>query len=78
MKKDLKTPKEIIAKVLEINEEELHDNAAFGETLNWDSLNHVAIINELEISYGIQIPDTEIENYMTLKAITELYDKLNK
>lgn len=77
MSKNLKNPKEIVAKALEISLAQLDDNSAFGETLNWDSVNHVTIINELEANYGIQIPDSEIENYTTLKAILELFDKLN-
>jgi len=77
MNKYLKTPKDIVAKILEISVDQLDDNSAYGETLNWDSLNHVAIINELELNYGIQIPDSEIENYVTLKAIIGLYEKLN-
>lgn len=78
MNRNLKPPKEIVAKSLEISVDQLDVNSAYGETLNWDSLNHVAIINELEVSYGIQIPDSEIENYVTLKAIIELYEKVNK
>lgn len=78
MSKNLKSPKEIVAKALEISVDQLDDNSAYGETPNWDSLNHVAIINELEESYGIQIPDSEIENYITMKAINELYEKVNQ
>ena len=78
MGKNLKPPKEIVAKALDIRVDKLDDDSAYGETPNWDSLNHVDIVNELEVSYGIQIPDSEIENYVTLKAIIELYNKLNK
>lgn len=78
MSKNLKPPKEIVAKALEISVDQLDDNSAYGETPNWDSLNHVAIINELEISYEIQIPDSDIENYITMKAINELYEKVNQ
>ncbi len=77
MSRKLKPPKEIIAEALEISLDQLDDYSAYGETLNWDSLNHIAIINELEVNYEIQIPDSEIENYLTLKAIVELYEKLN-
>lgn len=75
MSQNLKPPKEIVAKALEISIDQLNDESAYGETPNWDSLNHVAIINELEINYGIQIPDSEIENYITMKAINELYER---
>lgn len=78
MGRKIKSPKEIVAKALNISIEHLDDNSAYGETLNWDSLNHVDIINELEVNYGIEIPDSEIENYLTLKAIVELFEKLDK
>jgi acyl carrier protein len=78
MSKNLKPPKELVAKALEINVEQLNENSAYGETPNWDSLNHVSIINALEANYGVQIPDSEIENYLTMKNIIQLYEKMNK
>jgi acyl carrier protein len=78
MSKNLKPPKEIVAKVLNISIDRLSDDSAYGETPNWDSLNHISIINELETNYGIQIPDSEIENYLTMKAIIQLYEKLKQ
>ena len=78
MNNNLIPPMELVAKALEINIEQLNEDSAYGETPNWDSLNHVTIINELETNYGIVIPDSEIENYVTLKAIIELYDKVKK
>jgi acyl carrier protein len=78
MSKNLKPPKELVAKALEISVEQLNENSAYGETPNWDSLNHVSIINELEANYSVQIPDSEIENYLTMKNIIQLYEKMNK
>jgi acyl carrier protein len=78
MNKNLKPPKEIVAKVLNISTDQLSDDSAYGKTPNWDSLNHLGIINELEINYEIQIPDSEIENYLTMKAIIQLYEKLKQ
>ncbi len=71
-------PKELVAKTLELNIDQLNEDSGYGETPNWDSLNHVAIINEIEVNYEIKIPDSEIENYLTMKAIIELYEKINK
>ncbi len=71
-------PKELVAKTLELNIDQLNEDSGYGETPNWDSLNHVAIINEIEVNYEIIIPDSEIENYLTMKAIIELYEKINK
>lgn len=78
MSKKLKPPIQIVAQALKISIDQLNDDSAYGETPNWDSLNHVAIINELETNYGIQIPDSEIENYLTMKAIIQLFEKINK
>jgi acyl carrier protein len=75
MKKILKSPYDLVASVLEIKPELLNVNSAMGETPNWDSLNHVAIINEMEKNYGITIPDDEIENFVTMKPIIDIYNK---
>lgn len=78
MSKNLIPPIELVAKALEINIDQLNEHSGYGETPNWDSLNHVVIINEIEVNYEIEIPDSEIENYLTMKAIIELYEKINK
>jgi len=78
MSKKLKTPKEIVAAALDISIDQVNEDSAYGETPNWDSLNHVVIINKIETNYEIQIPDSEIENYLTMKEIIELYEKINK
>jgi acyl carrier protein len=70
----MKTPFEVVASALEISLEILNENSAMGETPNWDSLNHVVIIGELESNYGIQISNEDIEKYITMKAIIDLYN----
>lgn len=74
-KKILTSPFDIVAKALEISVNEIDENSAMGKTPNWDSLNHVSVIMELENSYGIQIPNEDIEKYATMKSIIELYNK---
>ena len=73
MKRILTSPFDIVTKVLDISPAEINENSTMGETLNWDSLNHVVLIGELERSYGIQIPNEDIEKYVTMKAIIQLY-----
>jgi acyl carrier protein len=73
MNNKIKDPYEIVADVLNISKDLLTDKSALGETPNWDSLNHVALIGELENNYGIQIPNKDIEKFGTMKAIIELY-----
>lgn len=73
MKRILISPFDIVAKALEISRDEIDENSAMGETPNWDSLNHVVLIGELEISYEIEIPNEDIEKYTTMKSIIQLY-----
>ena len=71
----LDNPIEIVAKALNISAQKLNENSAMGEAPNWDSLNHIIIIGELESRYNIQIPNEDIEKYITMKAIIELHEK---
>lgn len=75
MNKILTSPFDLVSKVLEITVNDLNENSAMGETPNWDSLNHVALIGELEVSYGVTISNEKIEDYVTMKAIIALYKK---
>lgn len=75
MRKKLKTPFEVVSKVLKISVESLNENSAMGETPYWDSLNHIMIIGELESNYSIQIPNEDIEKYVKMKAIIELHER---
>lgn len=76
--KIMKTPFEVVAKALEISEAMLNENSAIGETPNWDSLKQVTIIGDLEINYGIQISNEDIEKFTNMKSIIDLYDSLTK
>lgn len=70
----LTSPIDLVTNVLELKPGIVNKDSAMGETPNWDSLNHVIIIGEMEKSYGITIPNNEIENYATMKAIIEIYN----
>jgi acyl carrier protein len=76
-RKILKSPYDLVGKVLELDRNELDEKSAMGHTPKWDSLNHMFIINDIEREYGITIPDGDIEKYVTMKAIIELYDRQN-
>src|SRR5687767_4254653 len=75
MNKILTSPFDIVARVLEISVDQINENSEMGETPNWDSLNHVILIGELENSYEIQIPNEDIEKYVKMKAIIQLYNE---
>lgn len=73
----METPYEVVARALDINITLLDENSAQGETPNWDSLNQVDVIYQIESSYDIQISDEDIEKYSNMKAIIELFKNLN-
>ena len=75
MSEILTSPLDLVSKALEINRDLVNEDSAMGETPNWDSLNQVIIIGEMEKAYGITIPNEKIEDYTTMKAIIEVYKK---
>lgn len=74
-RKILTSPIDLVTEVLELKSGIVTKDSAMGETPHWDSLRHVEIIGMIEERYGVTIPDNEIENYVTMKAIIELYNK---
>ncbi len=44
-----------------------------GQEPNWDSLNHISIIVEIEKALKISIPDDDIMKYCKMSAIIELF-----
>lgn len=75
MNKIFKSPFDLVADALEIKPELLSHKSAMGETLNWDSLNHVVIIGEMEKHYEMTIPNSDIENYETMQSIIDVYNR---
>lgn len=64
----------IIAKILEVDLEEVELNTAIGDLPEWDSLHHLQIIAELEKEYGIKyVADdlAELEDVSDLIALTK-------
>lgn len=61
----------IIAKNLKIDESEVTDDKKIVEDLGGDSLNTVEIVMELETEFGIEIPDEDTDNLITVGDIRE-------
>ena len=61
----------IIAKNLKIDESEVTDDKKIVEDLGGDSLNTVEIVMELESEFGIEIPDEDTDNLITVGDIRE-------
>ena len=64
----------IIAKILEVELEEVELDTAIGDLPEWDSLHHLQIIAELENEYGIKyIAEdlAELEDVSDLISLTK-------
>ena len=59
--------KAIIADKLNVDENEVTENAEFTKDLGADSLDTVELIMEFEKEYGITIPDDKAEGITTVK-----------
>lgn len=64
----------IIAKILEVDIEEVELDTAIGDLPEWDSLHHLQIIAELEKEFGIKYAAdelAELEDVSDLIALTK-------
>ena len=63
--------KVIIADKLNVDENEVTENAEFNKDLGADSLDTVELIMEFEKEFGINIPDDKAEGITTVKDAIE-------
>ena len=63
--------KAIIADKLNVDENEVTENAEFTKDLGADSLDTVELIMEFEKEFGINIPDDKAEGITTVKDAIE-------
>lgn len=64
---------EIIARILEVDIEDVEMDTAIGDLPGWDSLNHIKIITELQNEYGVKYSQNdlaELEDVSDLVALT--------
>tara|TARA_B100001971_G_scaffold203598_1_gene218692 strand:- start:33 stop:245 length:213 start_codon:yes stop_codon:yes gene_type:complete len=60
---------------LSIPKEEINDETAYNVAKNWDSINHLAIVSELEDAYGIELDVDEITAMENVKVIKDILTK---
>ncbi len=63
--------KEILADTLDVDVEELSSNTNIATDLGADSLDVVEILMSIEDEFGVEIPDSEIENIHTVGELAE-------
>ena len=63
--------KEIIVEKLGVNESEITENAKFIDDLGADSLDTVELIMQFEEDFGLEIPDDDAENILSVKQAVD-------
>ena len=71
-------PFDVVAEALGCLKEELSEESAMRRHHGWDSSGHVAIITAIEDVLGIDIPDDEVLELTTMKAICEFFDRQSR
>jgi len=67
--------KEIVSKVLLLEETEINDDISRKDVESWDSLAHLMLINEVESAFGVFLSD---EDTVEINTIGDLKRKLRK
>ena len=63
---------EIIARVLEVDLDEVTLDTEIGELPEWDSMHHIHIISELENEFGCKLPEEELMDLEDVSDIVSL------
>lgn len=67
--------KEIIIEQLDVEADQVTDEASFIEDLGADSLDTVELVMALEENFDIEIPDEDAEKIKTVRDAVEYIDK---
>ncbi|WP_017752668.1 acyl carrier protein [Clostridium tyrobutyricum] len=67
--------KAIFAEVLDISQDSVKDNTERDVVEEWDSFNHLILINELENRLNIKFTMSEVENIKTFKDLRDVVSK---
>ena len=70
-----KALREIVAKVLILEENDVNDAVSRENTESWDSLAHLMLITEVESAFGVTFSDEDI---IEIKTVGDLKSKLRK
>ena len=68
--------KEIVAKVLLIDESKITDVMSRKTVKEWDSMAHLMLVSELESAFGITMDDDSIMEIQTVADIKKTIQKL--
>lgn len=69
---------EMLADALNLPLEKVTADAKIVEDLGADSLDVVELLSRLEDEYGVEMPDDEVENLVTVADVAAVLEKLTK
>lgn len=70
--------KKVVVEVLNVNEDEVKEDASLTDDLGADSLDTVELVMKLEDEFEIEIPDGEHEKIKTVKEIISFVESQQK
>ena len=68
----------IIARILEVDVEELELDTAVGDLPEWDSLHHLQIIAELEKTYSIKFSQDDLAELEDVSDLISLVEEMKE
>lgn len=68
--------KKVMAAVLGVTVESIHEDSSKDTLLSWDSLKHMNLIIALEQEFNVTIPDEEAGNLTSYKLIRLVIEEL--
>lgn len=69
--------KNLIVELLDLDPNEIHLTSKLYEDLNFDSLDKVKLIMNIEKEFSISIGDEELDNSLTVQNLVNVIDKTN-
>jgi len=67
----VKRLKEIMASVFGIEPSDIHEESSMENTENWDSFNHLVLINEIEEEMSIRFTMKEVQKIRDFKELSK-------
>jgi len=68
---------DIISKIFVIEKDKINDSLSNDKISNWDSMNHLLLISELESNFNISIDDKEVMSIKTIGDIKKVLKNHN-
>ena len=69
----MKKIEDLISEALDVKVDSLTDETVFYEMENWDSMNHMLLINNLETEFEKELTNEQIINIKTIGDVRKIF-----